>query len=72
MESKEYISTEILRLAEAIHAAKESRNDEEVLEVLTPQEFPLVAQHLNHTEAWSGNRVITQWVEEYLQLIKAL
>lgn len=72
MKSNQYTGTEIPLLEEAIRAAEATRNKDEVLETLTPQEFPLVAQEGQHTEAWSGNRVITKMKEELLERKKAL
>ena len=72
MKPNQYTGTEIPLLEEAIRAAEATRTKDEVLETLTPQEFPLVAQEDHHTEAWSGNRVITKMQEELLELKKAL
>ena len=66
MSQNEYEGTEIQLLEEAIQAAKATRTKDEVIETLTPQEFPLVAQRDHHMEAWSGNRVITKMEEELL------
>jgi hypothetical protein len=63
--------TEALLLQEAIRAAKDGRTKDEVLETLTPREFPLVAQRDGHTEAWEGNRVIIKMEEELLECQKA-
>jgi hypothetical protein len=60
-----------LLLEEAIQAAKDGRTKDEVLETLTPQEFPLVAQRDGQTAAWEGNRVIAKMEEELLEIRKA-
>jgi hypothetical protein len=72
MAKGKYIGTEIPLLEEAIRVAEATRTKDEVLETLTPQEFPLMAQLEHHKEAWPGNRVITKMKEELLERRKAL